>query len=185
MAVLAVVLVAGAIAFWVLVPDNGVETAGPSMRPTMKGIARVEIDAHAFDSKGPMRGDIVAAQAPFGLDSETCGAPPPRGAPCAEPIAAYSNVHVVKRVIAGPGDRIAFAPDGRAIVNGHLLEEPYVRRCRVPCPLPNEITVPAGHYFLAGDNRPVSSDSRYWGPVPLEAIDGRVLLPTAGAQGSN
>ena len=77
--------------------------------------------------------------------------------------------------------------DGRVIRNGHLAEEPFVvsgeaSRDLPPgvtlppnpaCNFPTPITIPPDHYFLLGDNRAVSSDSRFWGPVPRAWIIGR------------
>ena len=57
-----------------------------------------------------------------------------------------------------------------------LADEPYIADCGggEGCDFPRRITVPDGHYFLLGDNRGASDDSRFWGPVPLEWIQGRV-----------
>jgi len=149
------------------------------MRPTLSGEMDVELDIHAYDAEAPAVGDIVTVQAPAGVDSARCGTRRAGAQPCGLPVGEYSDLRVIKRVIAGPGDSVAFAPDGVLIRNGDRVREPYVRRCRLPCGLPRPITVPPGHYFLAGDNRSNSSDSRIWGPIRREAIDGKVLLSGA------
>lgn len=82
----------------------------------------------------------------------------------------------VKRIVGLPGE-VVDVRDGRVYINGEPLEEPWlppgtqVERCYV-CPL----TVPADHYFVMGDNRPGSNDSRHWGPVPRRLLVGRVFL---------
>lgn len=177
--ILGVLLTAGGIVAGILlVTDDGLDTIGPSMKPTLEGRIKLEIDPNAYSSDAePEPGEVVAAQAPAGLDTQAC-AVARRGAPCARPVSGYSTERVVKRVVAGPGDTVAFAPDGVLIRNGERQHEPYIAACRfAECALPKAIVVPPGHYFLAGDNRPVSSDSRSWGPIPFAALDGRVQLP--------
>ena len=107
----------------------------------------------------------------------------------------------VKRVIGVPGDRIRLR-DGAVIRNGVKIDEPYVRhidggladayRDNFPsgsAPLPEralemlrddvrggELVVPAGNYFVMGDNRDDSADSRYWGLVPRGNITGKPII---------
>ncbi|MFC1935413.1 signal peptidase I [Chloroflexota bacterium] len=79
----------------------------------------------------------------------------------------------VKRIVATPGDTVEIR-GGKGYVNGALLEEPYIVE-------PQHITMERkvmgpGQYFVMGDNRLHSNDSRNWGPVPLENIVGRVWM---------
>jgi signal peptidase I len=141
-----------------------------SMVPTVDIGDRVVADRH---DKSPRVGDVVIAHPPVGALEDRCAAPE-RGAPCARATPELSEVNFIKRVVAGPGDTIAFR---RALVirNGRPADEPYARRCGGgPCDLPTAIAVPAGTWFLAGDDRGASDDSRFWGPVPTDAITGVV-----------
>ena len=88
--------------------------------------------------------------------------------------AGLSDLVFVKRVVAGPGDTIAFR-DGLVVRNGRPISEPYARSCTEDiCEMPQAITVAKGAWFLAGDFRGESDDSRFWGPVPTKAITGIV-----------
>jgi signal peptidase I len=175
---LAACAVAAPAAYWLFVREEKVPTSGPSMFPTLRGEQALDVDFEAYEDAEPRRGEIVALQGPAGTDTGSCtGGFDPRSA-CGTPATEYSDQFLIKRVVAGPGDTIAFARDGRAILNGERLAEPYVRPCRGfhRCGLPRPVTVPRDHFYVLGDNRPNSGDSREWGPVAAEAIDGRVLL---------
>jgi signal peptidase I len=98
---------------------------------------------------------------------------------------------LVKRVIATPGD-VVESRGGRVLVSGHTLPEPYVSRVASSGAINAQI-VPADSYFVMGDNRDDSLDSRAWGVVPRALIVGRARmvlwssahsgpLPTASAQ---
>lgn len=173
--VLAVLLVAGAVAAYLATRTDELPTHGPSMRPTFTGSKPVEIDTDAYEDGSPRAGDIVVLQGPEGFERRRCGAEHPPRSPCPVADDDYADTRLLKRVVGVEGDSIAFAADGGLIRNGARVREPYIHRCPDTCALPEPITVPADHVFVAGDNRANSSDSRIWGAVPVEAIDGRVL----------
>lgn len=179
-AILGVLLVAGGIAAFVvsLGAERQIRTIGPSMRPTINSPIDLKLDVHAYDDSTPAIGDVVTAQAPRGVRTEVCGASHPASEACPAATQGFSDIRVVKRVVAGPGDRVAFSEDGHLILNGVLQSEPYIRPCSSgDCALRRPLKIPPGEYFLAGDNRPISNDSRYWGPLPASSIDGRITLP--------
>jgi signal peptidase I len=126
------------------------QVSGYSMEPGIESDEYVLINALAYKFGPPKRGDIVAFR------HERTG----------------PSVYL-KRVIGLPGDRIAIAR-GSVTVNGAPLAEPYVRfsddRTYAG------VTVPPGEYYVLGDNRPKSDDSRAWGFVPDGDIVGRAML---------
>jgi signal peptidase I len=153
-----------------------------SMEPTVRSGEFVEFDQWAYDEDTPPeRGDIISFKPPASGDDElSCNELPPEGSPCSAPAGVGEGTSLVKRVIALPGETIAIADDGRAIVNGAKLEEDQIIPCRPDeddCGLPEPITVAPGHYFVMGDNRPYSGDSRDFGPIELDAIEGEIKPP--------
>lgn len=95
----------------------------------------------------------------------------------------------IKRVIGLPGETIAVR-DRRVYVNGRPLDEPYAHYLQPRSAASNQqeftstsvrdrygpVTVPAGHYFVMGDNRDNSQDSRYWGFLPGAYVKGKALM---------
>lgn len=81
---------------------------------------------------------------------------------------------MVKRVIAAPGDLID-SRLGRVRISGYTVPEPYVLRIAATGAVPAQV-IPADSYFVMGDNREDSSDSRSWGVVPRARIVGRARL---------
>jgi signal peptidase I len=154
----------------------GVKMPSDAMLPTYAIGQQLEIDRTAYDSRSPAIGDTVVFRAPIGAETGACGARAKRQQPCPRPTKTSHNIRLLLRVVAGPGDRIAFR-GGLAILDGApesgrslRIEDP---ACDI-CELPRETRVPADHWYLAADNRAASSDSRVWGPVPTGAILGKV-----------
>ena len=87
-------------------------------------------------------------------------------------------MNFIKRIVAGPGDTLSIV-EGHAIVNGKREADSYIKPCAVPsapiCNFPKPIKVPPGHWFMMGDNRGESDDSRFWGPVPTSWIVGEAF----------
>jgi signal peptidase I len=84
----------------------------------------------------------------------------------------------IKRVIGLPGDMVSVR-NNHAYINGKVLNEPYINKgtlCDNLCNLPKPIKVPPGHFFMMGDNRGESDDSRDWGPVPKKWIIGHAFF---------
>ncbi len=83
---------------------------------------------------------------------------------------------LIKRVVGLPGETIEIR-DGAVWVNGALLDEPYLSGVRTDrCDAYCVVTLPANGYFVMGDNRSQSRDSRSFGPIPAEQIVGEVVL---------
>lgn len=103
---------------------------------------------------------------------------------------SYGNKLLIKRVVGLPGDVIDIEPDGTVKVNGNILDEPYIsEKSKGECDLVFPYVVPQGHYFLLGDHRSVSMDSRTArvGSVGKEQFMGKVigrLRPVFGSSGS-
>jgi signal peptidase I len=146
-----------------------------SMVPTLVKGQRVLVNRIGARFNDPSVGDVVVFHPPAGAEegNDCGGGPPPAGQVCAHPTSVRGSVNFIKRVVAGPGDRLAIQ-NGHVVLNGKLQNEPFARPCGGGdgCDYPRTITVPADHYFMMGDNRGSSDDSRFWGPVPRKWIIG-------------
>jgi signal peptidase I len=140
-----------------------------SMMPTLNIGDRIVVDKLAYDIHGVGRGDIVVFSRPA---AEDCA-----GAPVAD---------LVKRVIGLPGETISLSGHGYVLINGKRLDETWLPASKQgttypgpsgnPYSLNHPYKIPANHYFMMGDNRGDSCDSRYWGPISKSLMVGKVDL---------
>jgi signal peptidase I len=151
-----------------------------SMLPTLEEGQRVLVNRVSTRlGSDPALGDVVVFHPPAGaVNGRTCGAAKAPREPCPTPTPQKAEENFIKRVVAGPGDTLSI-DRGIPIVNGEPLEGDWeIRPCRgiAGCDFPKQITIPADHYFMMGDNRGASDDSRYWGPVPADWIIGEAIF---------
>lgn len=132
---------------------------GESMHPTFENLNYLIVDEIIYRFEAPQRGDVIVFRYP--------------GDP---------SIFYIKRIIGLPGETISIQsgivsvqqPDGNTLT----LSEPYV--VNEDATYSKSVTLGPNEYFVMGDNRPNSSDSRVWGPLPRKDIIGRVdlrLLP--------
>jgi signal peptidase I len=158
-----------------------------SMEPTLAIGQRVLVNRIGMDFSDPHVGEIAVFHPPEGAEQEQCG-PTPHvitlgGAACDSPIPKEdTGINFIKRIVAGPGDEIK-------VEGGHVYrkaagksefvreQDSYIRACgdSQECNFPTPIKIPPGHWFMMGDNRGESDDSRFWGPVPTGWIIGGAI----------
>jgi signal peptidase I len=134
---------------------------GPSMQPTLHTNELILVNRAEYILHAPRRGDVIVFAAP----------PEP-------------SIDYVKRIIGLPGDTVVIGADGAVSVNGAHIDEPYVKYPGNPCwdsvsnptEYPKTWTLRANQYFVLGDNRGDSSDSRCWGILPRSNIVGKAAL---------
>lgn len=132
---------------------------GDSMHPTFENLDYLIIDELVYNFKEPARGDVIVFRYPID-----------------------TSIFYIKRIIGLPNEIVSINHGVVAIIaeNGETLAltEPYI--VNEDATYTKKISLNAGEYFVMGDNRPNSSDSRIWGPLPRKDIIGRVdlrLLP--------
>lgn len=123
-----------------------------SMVPTLMVGDRVLANKFIYDFTDPDRGDIAVFKSVEG-----------------------GNQDLIKRVIGLPGDTVAVR-SGTVYINGERLEDSYINRQFPDTSSYGPTTVPEDSYFMMGDNRANSQDSRFFGPVPEENLVGEAFL---------
>ena len=131
---------------------DSVIALGSSMEPTIGNGQRLAIDPDAYLEADPERGDIALLK-----HGET------------------QKLRNAKRIIGLPGETVTISGGG-VFIDGVELEEPYLPDGTYTQSKVEELTVPEDHYFVLGDNRKDSIDSRQWGPIPRDWISAKVLL---------
>lgn len=153
-----------------------------SMVPTLAVGQRVLVDRVTFRFGDPERGDVVVFKPPSGAEDDEsgearCGAPRVEESACSRPTPTKSKTNFIKRVVGLPGEHLKVIKN-RVYINGRRQDEPFIAKgtpCDDLCNLPREITIPRGEYFMMGDNRGASLDSRAWGPVPKKWLIGQAF----------
>jgi len=147
-----------------------------SMEPTLDVGQRVLVSRVNYKISDPDRGDVVVFHPPVGAESNECGATHREDQVCPRPVKQESEVNFIKRIVALPGDTIAVR-NGYAVVNGKEQHPDYIHPCAPgSCDFPRPVKVPPGHFFMMGDNRGASDDSRFWGPVPEDWLIGQAFF---------
>jgi signal peptidase I len=129
-----------------------VKVEGTSMQPELRDQDRLFVNKFAYNFEKISRGDVVVFYYP-----------------------RDTSKSYIKRVIALPGDNIRI-DDGHLYVNGMRVEEPYVPARFRDTRSMADMVVPAGEYFVMGDHRSISSDSREFGPVERRLIYGKAAF---------
>jgi signal peptidase I len=150
-----------------------------SMVPTLDIGQRVLVDRVTYRYGEPERGDIVVFKPPAGADNNTCGTSgyDEQRQACPAPTERRSDTNFIKRIVGLPGERLSVR-GGRVYIDGRRQKEPWIRpdaTCDI-CDLPQDITIPRDMYFMMGDNRGESADSREWGPVPKKWMIGQAFM---------
>jgi signal peptidase I len=129
-----------------------VKVEGTSMQPELRDQDRLFVNKFAYNFEKISRGDVVVFYYPRDTQKS-----------------------YIKRVIALPGDNIRI-DDGRVYVNSHRVDESYVPRQFRDTRSMADMVVPPGEYFVMGDHRSISSDSRDFGPVTRRLIYGKAAF---------
>jgi signal peptidase I len=158
------------------------EIPSASMEPTLHIGQRILVDRIGDDFSGPKLGQVWVFHPSA---SDTCANPnegwtsSDRKDPEACDVIGRreSGQTYVKRVVGLPGDRLSIR-NGHVYRNGVREHDSYTIPCdgNGECWYPRTFTVPKGDYYMMGDNRPDSLDSRFWGPVPRSWMIGEAFF---------
>jgi signal peptidase I len=138
--------------FIILFVYQPVKVEGGSMEPGLQDQERIFINKLAYRLENIQRGDIVVFRYPR------------------DPRKSF-----IKRVVGLPGDRVRVS-DGHVYLNDRMTPEPYVPEEYLDSRSYPELKVPADSYFVLGDHRSMSNDSRDFGPVPRTNIYGKAVF---------
>jgi signal peptidase I len=130
-----------------------------SMEPTLEVGDHILVLKAAYTFTSPAIGDVIVFKAPT-QEHDACQDPEVQD--------------LVKRIVALPGDDIR-SVGATIYVNGKVLSQPWKHTEALGMAIHNQ-RIAANHYFVMGDNRPESCDSRVWGTVPRDDIIGKAVL---------
>jgi signal peptidase I len=139
-------------AFFIIFLYQPVKVEGTSMLPGLEDQERIFVNKFVYRWEPISRGDIVVFRYP-----------------------RDTSKSYIKRVVAVAGDHVVI-DKGRVFVNGYYLDEPYVPPQYVDQRSYSEIVVPNDSFFVLGDHRSMSSDSRDFGPVSRDYITGKAVF---------
>ncbi len=123
------------------------------MRPGFEAGQYLLVSRRAYRGASPDRGDVVIVR---------------------DPTPGREEVSYLKRIVGLPGEEVSIK-DGVVFINGQYLPEPYLKGATAVFGLSEQTWVlTSGQYFVMGDNRVKSTDSREFGPVPRQLIVGKV-----------
>ncbi|MHB8656941.1 MAG: signal peptidase I [Solirubrobacteraceae bacterium] len=154
-----------------------------SMLPTLHIDQRVLVNRLGTHFTSPHVGDIIVFHPP--RDYSSCADPNEgenqvggqNAQACDVAQTRESSETFIKRVVGLPGDRLRIV-SGHVIRNGVPEHDGFTIPCSGggTCDFPGVIRIPKGQYYMMGDNRPDSEDSRFWGPVPQAWIIGKAFF---------
>ena len=153
-----------------------------SMYPTCEEGDRVLISRRVLFNKSLSRGDIVIVEAPIDKENNISGIAE------YEEKTGFSNFtyrvmglgkrSYIKRVIGLPGEHVYISEEGDVYINDELLEERYLPEGLKTPRLGDvyDVVIPEGYVFVMGDNRNGSKDSRAFGAIPINRVEGKVVI---------
>lgn len=147
-----------------------------SMLPTIQINDRVMVSKLSYRFGEPVRGDIIVFHNPYIDNGENNGILPSifRNVTESIGIRTADAEDFIKRVVGLGGEELQVL-NGRVLIDGSPIDEAYLPQGTYMLDFP-PVEIPEGHVFVMGDNRPQSSDSRVFGPIPVEDVVGKAVL---------